>query len=480
MQILWHDYETFGTDPALDRPAQFAAIRTDAELNETGEPVEWFCAPANDVLPHPAACLITGITPQEAVQKGVSEAEFSRLVHAEMMEPGTCSAGYNNLKFDDEFSRHIFYRNFRDPYEREWRNGNTRWDLIGLARMCYALRPEGIEWPEREPGIPSFKLEDLTAANGIGHEGAHDALADVRATIDLARLIRSSQPRLFEWALGLRDQKRVLGMLDVVDPQPILHTSGRIPSARGCTSLFMCLAVYPDRKKWVIAVDLMSDPGELISASAEEISDLVFTPASDLPPDRERIPLKAIKANKVPMLAPMATLRGVDTARIALDPDLCIEHAKRIRPHLPEIRRKVMNVFVQPLADESRDPDVMLYSGSFFDNHDRALMNQVLDAEPAALGNMNLQFHDSRLPTMLFRFRARNFPDTLMGDEAGRWLEDRRKRLLQHPLHARSGLEQLKEELGECREANRSNPDANRILDQVEAWYRAIEGDLAG
>jgi len=168
-QFLWHDYETFGTHPALDRPAQFAAIRTDAELNVIGEPVEWYCAPADDLLPHPVACLITGITPQQAARKGVIEAEFSRLIHDEMMQPGTCSAGYNNLKFDDEFSRNIFYRNFRDPYEREWRNGNSRFDLINLARMCFALRPEGIEWPLNEAGKPSFRLEHLTAANQIGH-----------------------------------------------------------------------------------------------------------------------------------------------------------------------------------------------------------------------------------------------------------------------------------------------------------------------
>ena len=176
-QFLWHDYETFGTHPALDRPSQFASIRTDSELNPLGDPSEWYCAPANDMLPHPIACLITGITPQEALQKGVCEAEFAKRIHAEMMEPGTCSVGYNSLKFDDEFSRNIFYRNFLDPYEREWRNGNSRFDLISLARMCFALRPDGIEWPINELGKPSFRLEHLTAANNIGHEGAHDAVA---------------------------------------------------------------------------------------------------------------------------------------------------------------------------------------------------------------------------------------------------------------------------------------------------------------
>ncbi len=477
--FLWHDYETFGTHPALDRPAQFAAIRTDAALNPVGEPMEWFCAPADDVLPHPVACLITGITPQKAARKGVVEAEFSRLIHDEMMQPGTCSVGYNNLKFDDEFSRNIFYRNFRDPYEREWRNGNSRFDLINLARMYYALRPEGIEWPLNEAGKPSFRLEHLTAANDIGHEGAHDALADVRATIDFARLLRERQPKLYDWALGMRDQKKLLRMLNVLNPEPILHTSGRIPPARGCTSLFLPLAVYPDRPKWVIAVDLMTNPDALINATAEQVSDLVFTPAGDLPEGMERIPLKAIKCNKVPMLAPMATLKGVDTQRIALNPELCLEHAARLRGSLEGIRMKVMEVFSRSPEAGAQDPDLMLYSGDFFSNQDRALMNRILVCKPEQLGQQDLAFKDRRLATMLFRYRARNYPETLSVDEVKTWRDDRRKRLL-HPLvQKQSGLQQLKDEVKELREKHRSDGRANRILDQLEDWYRELELDLS-
>jgi exodeoxyribonuclease-1 len=199
--FLWHDYETFGANPMIDRPAQFAAIRTDTALEAVDDPVVLYCAPADDVLPQPEACLITGITPQVAREKGLCEAEFARRIHAEMMRPGTCGAGFNSIRFDDTVTRNLFYRNLLDPYEREYRNGNSRWDVIDLARMCYALRPDGVEWPLHEPGKPSFRLEDLTAANGIEHAGAHDALADVRATIALARRIRDAQPRLFDWAL---------------------------------------------------------------------------------------------------------------------------------------------------------------------------------------------------------------------------------------------------------------------------------------
>ena len=128
--FLWHDYETFGAVPRRDRPAQFAAIRTDADLNEIGEPMMLYCQPALDVLPEPESCLITGITPQECLAKGVPEHEFARRINDALAEPGTIGVGYNSIRFDDEVTRHLLWRNLRDPYAREWQNGCGRWDLL--------------------------------------------------------------------------------------------------------------------------------------------------------------------------------------------------------------------------------------------------------------------------------------------------------------------------------------------------------------
>ncbi|RLA45884.1 MAG: exodeoxyribonuclease I, partial [Gammaproteobacteria bacterium] len=197
--FYWHDYETFGVDPSRDRPVQFAGLRTDVDLNVIGEPLVIFARPANDFLPHPQACLVTGISPQQALAEGLPECEFIRRIHEELARPGTCSVGYNSLRFDDEVTRYTLYRNFYDPYAREWQNGNSRWDIIDMVRATCALRPAGIEWPLREDGLPSFRLEDLTSANGISHEAVHDALSDVHATIALARLVKERQPRLYDY-----------------------------------------------------------------------------------------------------------------------------------------------------------------------------------------------------------------------------------------------------------------------------------------
>ena len=430
--FLWHDYETFGANPMADRPAQFAAQRTDAQLNPLGDPLVLYCAPADDVLPHPMACLITGITPQEAKRRGVAESKFAGRILDEMSVPGTCSAGYNSIRFDDTVTRNLFYRNLRDPYEREYRGGNSRWDLIDLARMCFALRPEGIQWPLHEPGKPSFRLEDLSRENGIEHEGAHDALADVRATIGLARLLQTAQPKLFAWGLQMRDYATVAKLLDPTEPAPLLHSSSRIAATRGCTALILPLAVVPDRPKSVIAFDLGADPGPLIREPADIIHDLVFTSADDLPEDVERLPLKAVHGNHVPMIAPLGTLKGVDASRIGMDVERCKAHARQILASIDVIRPKVAEVFSLPREEPAvgSDPDRMIYSGGFFSPADRRLMNKILAVPPGELGGHHWSFQDARLPLMLFRYRARNFPETLSIEEAQVWDRDRKSRLV--------------------------------------------------
>ena len=474
--FLWHDYETFGAHAQLDRPAQFAAIRTNTALEPVGEAINWYCKPPLDVFPHPVASLITGITPQQALEKGLIEAEFAARIHSEMMEPGTCTAGYNSIHFDDEFSRNLFYRNFFDPYEREYKNNNSRWDLIDLARMCYALRPVGIEWPEHEPGKPSFKLEHLSAANHIEHEGAHEALSDVMATIGLARLIRTRQPRLFEWALKMRDQHQVMQMLNPADPKPLLHTSSRIPAKRGCTTLVLPLSIYPDRKKSVIVFDLMSDPQPLLDLSAEEISDRLFTPAADLPEGVERIALKAIHSNHVPMVAPPATLKNVDCKRIGLDPHRCIKNAEKLTKVLPLVRNKLMDVFKPYPPGTDTNPDHMIYSGGFFSPADRHLMETIQKTEPGELANQDWPFKDRRLAEMLFRFRARNYPHTLKPVESDLWQKQRLARLKRPTDDRQLNPDRYAQEISTARESHPGDNHAQKILDQLEAWGHEICG----
>jgi exodeoxyribonuclease-1 len=230
--FVWYDLETWGRDPRTSRIAQFAAQRTDLELNPVGAPVNQLCRAADDLLPSPEASLVTGLAPQDTARDGLNEADFFARVCEQLSQPGTCAVGYNSIRFDDEFLRFGLYRNFYDPYEREWRDGNSRWDLLDFLRLAHALRPDGLEWPKREDGATSFRLEDLANANGTREGSAHEALSDVRALIGLARKLRAAQPRLWDYGLALRDKRHVAGLIDVAAGPPLLHVSGRYPALR--------------------------------------------------------------------------------------------------------------------------------------------------------------------------------------------------------------------------------------------------------
>src|SRR5690625_720975 len=369
MMFLWHDYETFGADTRRDRPAQFAAIRTDSELNEFGEPIELFCKPADDYLPHLQACLITGITQQQAQRRGLPEAESAGRIHALMSEPGTCAVGYDTLRFDDEISRMLFYRNLLDPYSRASQQGNSRCDLIDVVRAFHALRPEGIKWPQREDGAPSFRLEHLTESNGIPHVGAHDAVADVRATIALARLLRECNPRLFEYLLKLRGKREVAKQLNVAGRKPVVHISRRYPASRGCSALVMPLAQHPTNPNGVIVYDLSVDPEALINMSAEQVRERVFISSADLAEGEERVPLKVIHLNRCPVVFPASVLKDVTgpkqgeygdiVARLGLDLPACRRHWQRLSAS-PEGAAKASEVFAAAIPDGRQDPDIWL------------------------------------------------------------------------------------------------------------------------
>ena len=454
--FLWHDYETFGIDTRRDRPAQFAAIRTDAQLNEIGEPLMLYCQPSTDYLPDPASCLITGITPQIAWQRGVSEREFAQRIEQEMAQPGTISVGYNSIRFDDEVTRFMFWRNLMDPYAREWQNQCGRWDLMDVVRMVFALRPDGINWPTKEDGTHSFKLEDLTRANGLAHEAAHDALSDVRATIALARLVRQHQPKLFDFALALHKKDRVAAELHLpavaANARPFLHVSGMFGAERGCLAVMWPLASHPTNKNEIIAWDLAQDPSELATLSAEQLRLRMFTRSADLPEGVQRLPIKTIHLNKSPMVVGnLKTLTPAMAQRWNNNMDAALAHAAIARD-LPDMSVLWQAVFArQPEPAAPTDPEQDLYAG-FVGNGDRHRLNELRAMGAAQLAQAKTSFDDPRLAELLWRYRARNFPQSLSPEEQERWEAHRSACLIDGAGGARTA-EKLFAQIDEMSEA---------------------------
>ncbi|GAA5175186.1 exodeoxyribonuclease I [Niveibacterium umoris] len=435
--FYWHDYETFGVMPRRDRPAQFAGVRTDAELNEIGAPQMIYCQPAPDYLPDPESCLLTGILPQTCLERGLPEHAFAAAIEHELARSGTVGVGYNTLRFDDEVTRHLFWRNLIDPYAREWQNDCGRWDLLDVVRCMYALRPEGIEWPRHEDGRPSFKLEHLTAANGLAHEAAHDALSDVRATIALARLIRGLQPRLWEFCLKLRKKDAVLAEIDLAHPRPFLHVSGMFGPERGCIAVVWPLGPHPTNKNEIIVWDLAQDPRELATLDAATVRERMFTRADALPDGVTRLPIKTIHINKSPVvIGNLKTLSPAMADKWAIDLGQALRHAEAAQT-LPPLAGLWRDVFARPETDTPVDVDEDLYGG-FVGNGDRRLLNQLRVLDPSALASETVSFADHRLEELLFRYRARNFPDSLNEGELARWEMHRVAQLHQGAGGARS------------------------------------------
>lgn len=468
----WHDYETWGTDPRKDRAVQFAGMRTDLDFNPVGKPLMVYAQPADDILPQPGACMVTGITPQLAKQEGVCEADFFHAIHDELSRPGTCALGYNSIRFDDEFTRYGLYRNFFDPYAREWRNGNSRWDIIDMVRLTHALRPEGINWPVDDKGVASFKLELLTAANDIEHQGAHDALVDVKATIALAKLIKEKQPKLFEYVFNNRDKHKLAQQLSLREQQPLLHVSAKYPARLGCIAVIVPVAQHPSNRNGIIVFDLRMDPQPLFDLSVEQIRTKLYTPSKDLAEGEQRIPLKMISINHAPVVVPLNTL--TQDAREKWDLDMAREqqHLQMIQGN-EDLQKKIQQVFSEQDFAPNSDPDQNLYGG-FISNNDRRLCDQILKSSPAQLATFHPAFEDPRLPELLFRYRARNWPQTLSREEMLRWEEYRRQRLTTEDGGSSITLDEYRKQLSRLVIDPQLSEQQRQVVDALLDWPTEI------
>ena len=460
--IYWYDFETFGTNPQKDRVCQFAGVRTDENLNIIDDPLVIFCRPSDDFLPSPFACLITGITPQKALANGVNEFEFTRKINDEFCVPNTCVVGYNNIKFDDEFMRRLLYRNLFDPYEREYKNHNSRWDIIDMVRLCAAVRPEGIQWPRTKTGRKSFRLDQLTVANGIEHDDAHDALADVIATIEMAKLIKVKQPKLFEYVFNLRDKNKVRAIASKVD-KPILHIATKYSSKKGYLGLVLPICEHPTIRNRFVVYNLSHDPNNWIDLEAEKVKDQI----------QSKNPFGVISASSCPILVTPKILTESVIREYGLNVDSCMENARSIKESLT-IKTTISKIFSERVLEKESDPDLMIYQG-FFDDNDKVLMETVRNTKPEDLGRLDLPFHDHRLSELFFRYRARNFRETLTSSETVRWNKYRNDKFLNGNLFQQFESE-MKEAAIHVVETKIKN--GSRILTELREYADQIKDSL--
>ena len=473
--FYWHDYETFGVDPSKDRPSQFAGLRTDDNLNVIGEPLVIYCQPQKDILPAPQACLITGITPQYALEHGLPEPQFIEAIHQQLALPGTCGVGYNSIRFDDEVSRYTLYRNFYDPYQREWKNGNSRWDIIDMMRLTRALRPEGIDWPDHDAGCPSFKLEHLTAANGIEHAAAHDALSDVTATIAMAKLVKQKQPRLFDYVVNNRGKKAIAEILNLQERKPFFHISGMLDKAHLYGAVMMPLAKHPTNSNGIICVDLSADPQALIGLNAEEIKQRVFTAATDLPEGTDRIPLKVVHINKAPVVTTHKLIDEKAADRLNINMQNCMANWQKLNE--VNLQTKLQQVFAERDFPAKAEAEQQLYQG-FLPNSDKGLLDEVRRAKVDDFKVHSFHFADKRYNEMLFNYRARYFDSSLSTEERKTWQESCRWRLTDETSGYLT-LQQQATEIEELLSDSSLTTDKRAVLESLKAWAVSVREEFS-
>ena len=443
--FFFYDLETSGLNPRSDRIMQFAGMRTDTDLNPIGEPINLLVKMNEDTLPSPYAVMVTKITPQSTLRDGFTEAEFCKYVTDGIFTPGTVAIGYNSVRFDDEFMRNIFWRCFYDPYEWQWKDGRSKWDLLDVVRMTRALRPEGINWPFTEDGKATNRLELMTKENNISHEHAHDALSDVEALISVTKLIKEKQPQLYNWLFKMRDKKAVQQLINLEKPAPFVYSSGRYSSEFNKTTVAYPIA--PAKNGNVLVFDLRYNLDELLTQEEPKFFPIV----------------KEMKYNHCPAVAPLGVLeQGDGWQKINLEKTQIEKNLKSLLAH-PE--------FVEQMRTENEereefppsvDSESALYDG-FLDNTDKTRCAAVRRATLNDLADFHPDFHDPRLPDLLLHYKARNFERALTESEHARWEEYRMNRIKAAQNQYIKDIQQLA--------AAGKDPF---ILEELQLWYQSI------
>ncbi len=463
--FFFYDLETSGLNAREDRIMQFAGRRTNMDLTPIGGPYNMLVALSDDTLPNPDALMVTGITPQKTVDEGYSEAQFARILNDEIFMPDTIVVGFNNVRFDDEFIRHLLWRNFYNPYEWCWKDSRSRWDMLDVVRMTRALRPEGISWPLDDAGEPTNRLELITRENGIAHKNAHDAMSDVDALIDVTKLIRDKQPQLFEYLLKMRDKKEVVKLVNVDDKKPFVYSSGRYDKEFAKTTAAFPLAT--GRNGNVVVYDLRYDPTPFIDLSESELAHKVYASWQERQAeDFVKLPAKELQPNRCPAVAPLGVLaHGGGWAKISLDAETIAKHQKILLAH-PEFAEKLRTIFEnKPEFTRSPDPEAQLYDG-FLNDRDRLRAEAVRNASERELDDFHPNFADERLPGLLLHYKARNFPKTLSSDEREMWQTWRAARIQAQLPKYMAALQRFA--------ASALDPGKEFIVQELQLWAESI------
>jgi exodeoxyribonuclease-1 len=245
------------------------------------------------------------------------------------------------------------------------------------------------------------------------------------------------------------------------------------PAALGCIAMVVPLLKHPVNPNGVIVYDLRHDPAPLFELSEEMLYERLFTPTADLPEGIERLPLKTVHINKCPVVVPLSTLTEEAAQRWRIDAKQGEVYRQKLLAEATFIN-KIASIHKTREFEPITDPDQALYSGGFFSRDDRQRMDALLATEPASLAQFPLVFDDARLPEMVFRYRARNWPELLTEEERQRWQEFRQARLLDVDGGGSITLDDYLAKLDDLEADPQLSPEKRALIDPLLAWAEQI------
>ena len=498
--FFFYDLETSGINPREDRIMQFAGQRTDLEFNPIGDPVNLFVRLDEDTLPSPYAIVTTNITPNDTRMDGLSEPELCKILQEEIFTPNTIICGFNSVRFDDEFIRYLFWRNFYDPYTWQYLDGRSKFDILDVVRMVRALRPEGINWPVAEDSKtgekkPTNRLELLTALNGITHEHAHDALSDIYATIAVAKIIHEKQPKLLDFLLKLRDKKQLLRFLDATNlsvdsATPFVYTSGHYSSKTNHTTV--AIPIAPGKNQNIIVFDLRYNVEDILQAEKE------FKPEEKVSRAGKKYQtwfdfskyVKELTPSKCPAVAPLSvldvestesSLNGIEEfpagttgwQKIKLEKSQIEQNLKTLQDH-PEFIERMRELFTRERNfDKLEEAEARLYDGSL-NNEDRKQASVVPNLRANELADFHPIFQDERLDSLLLNYKGRNFPNALSQDETAKFEKYRAARIARQTPSFIQAMNDLLKHYQTTGETADGRKILDSTLEDLKMWFELV------
>ena len=468
--FFFYDLETTGLNPREARIMQFAGIRTDSDLNIIGEPANYLIKQSDDCLPSPEAVLVTGITPQKTLEDGITEIEFIKIFNEEISVPGTTFVGYNNISFDDEFIRFLLYRNYYDPYEWQYKDGRSKWDFLDVIRMTRALRPEGVKWPKDTEDKSTNRLESLAAENKIVHTKAHDAMSDVEALIELSKLIKSKQPKLFNFLLNIRDKRSVSEL--VLGSKQFVYTAGSFSDDHEKT-VVACVLQGSQTNQGALVYDLTVDPSIYESMSPKELAE-AWKYKKDAK-DTFRLAVKSLQFNRCPSIAPITVLTEDDLDRLKLDMSIIEKNYKKLIS-MTDFSDKV--IAAKAILDENRDygsseqaasVEAKLYDG-FIGDQDKRQMMKIHDKDFDF--EFKPDFSDKRLDQLYPLYVSRNFPENKTDDINKSWQKQRLEYFYSGGKNSRAEIYHQK--ISEILSDPKITSDKRYLMEELKLWAEAI------